>query len=163
MYNEVIRLNIYMYLFFFRFFSHLGYYKTLSRGPCAIQSMPAQSLQSCPTLCNPVDCSLPGSSVHGILQVRILEWVAISSSRGFSQPRDRIRVSCISCIGKGLFITRATWQPMQYSGSMCICQSQTPNLFLPQQFPFGNYKFVFFFFPPINLFSKSVSLFQFCK
>jgi len=93
----------------------------------------------------------------------ILEWVAISSSRGFSQPRDRIRVSCISCIGKGLFITRATWQPMQYSGSMCICQSQTPNLFLPQHFPFGNYKFVFFFFPPINLFSKSVSLFQFCK
>ena len=45
--------------------------------------------QSCPTLCNPVDCSPPGSSVHGILQARILEWVAISFSRGSSQPRDR--------------------------------------------------------------------------
>ena len=43
--------------------------------------------QSCPTLCDPVDCSPPGSSVHGILQVRILEWVAISSSREASRPR----------------------------------------------------------------------------
>ena len=42
---------------------------------------------SCPTLCNPIDCSPPGSSVHGILQVRILEWVALSSSRVSSQPR----------------------------------------------------------------------------
>ena len=46
-------------------------------------------------LCNPVDCSLPGSSAHGILQARILEWVAISFSRGSSQPRDRTRVSHI--------------------------------------------------------------------
>ena len=45
--------------------------------------------QSCPSLCNPVDCSPPGSSVHEILQARILEWVAISFSRGASQPRDR--------------------------------------------------------------------------
>ena len=48
--------------------------------------------QSCPTLCNPVDCSLPGFSVHGILQARVLEWVAISFSRGSSQPRDRTQV-----------------------------------------------------------------------
>ena len=48
--------------------------------------MRAKSLQLCLTLCNPVDCSLPGSSVHGILQVRILEWVAMPSSRGSSQP-----------------------------------------------------------------------------
>ena len=41
----------------------------------------AKSLQSCLTLCDPMDCSLPGSSVHGVLQARILEWVAISSSR----------------------------------------------------------------------------------
>ena len=51
--------------------------------------------QSCPTLCDPIDCSLPGSSVHGIFQVRILEWVAISFSRGSSQPRDQILASCI--------------------------------------------------------------------
>ena len=42
----------------------------------------AKSLQSCQTLCDPVDCNPPGSSVHGILQARIMEWVAISSSRG---------------------------------------------------------------------------------
>ena len=52
--------------------------------------------QSCPTLCVPVDCSLPGSSVHGILQERILEWVAISFSRGSSQSRDRNQVFCIA-------------------------------------------------------------------
>ena len=51
--------------------------------------------QSCPTLCDPVDCSLPGSSIHGILQARILEWVTISFSRGSSQPRNRTGVSCI--------------------------------------------------------------------
>ena len=44
--------------------------------------------QSCLTLCDPMDCSLPGFSVHGILQARILEWVTISFSRGSSQPRD---------------------------------------------------------------------------
>ena len=49
--------------------------------------------QSSPTLCDPMDFSLPGSSVHGIFQARILEWVAISFSRGSSQPRDRTRVS----------------------------------------------------------------------
>ena len=43
--------------------------------------------QSCPTLCNPMDYSLPGSSIHGILQVRILDWVAMPSSRGSSLPR----------------------------------------------------------------------------
>ena len=52
--------------------------------------------QSCPTLCDPVDCSRPGSSAHGILQARILEWVTISFSRVSSQPRDRTLVSCIA-------------------------------------------------------------------
>ena len=49
--------------------------------------------QLCPTLCNPMDCSLPGFSVHGILQARIVEWVTISFSRGYSGPRDQTRVS----------------------------------------------------------------------
>ena len=51
--------------------------------------------QLCPTLCDPMDCSLPGSSIHGILQARVLEWVAISFSRGSSRPRDRTQVSRI--------------------------------------------------------------------
>ena len=51
---------------------------------------------SCPTLCNPMDCSPPGSSVHGILQARTLEWVAMPFSRGSSWPTDHIQVSCIA-------------------------------------------------------------------
>ena len=52
--------------------------------------------QLCPTLCNPMDGSLPGSEVHGIFQARILEWATISFSRGSSQPRDWTKVSCIA-------------------------------------------------------------------
>ena len=54
------------------------------------------------TLCNPMNCSLSGSSVHKILQARILEWVAISFSRG-SWPRDWTCISCVSCIAEGFF------------------------------------------------------------
>ena len=61
--------------------------------------------QSCPTLCNPMDCSLPHSSVNGIFQTRVLEWVAISFSRGYSWPRDRTQVSHI--VGR-CFTTWAT-------------------------------------------------------
>ena len=57
-------------------------------------------LQSCLTLGNPVDCSPPVSSSHGILQARILKWVAMPSSRGSSPPRDGICFSCISYIGR---------------------------------------------------------------
>ena len=60
----------------------------------------AKSLQSCLTLCDPMDCSPPGSPVHGILQARILEWVAMPSSRGSSPPRDETCISYVSCIGR---------------------------------------------------------------
>ena len=60
----------------------------------------AKSLQSCLTFCGSMDRSLPGSSVHGILQTKILEWVAMPSSRGSSWPRDWTRVSYVSCIGR---------------------------------------------------------------
>ena len=56
--------------------------------------------QSCLTLFDPVDHSLPSSSVHGIFKARILEWVALSSSRESSQPRDQTHVSCVSCISR---------------------------------------------------------------
>ena len=52
--------------------------------------------QSCTTFCDPMDCSLPGFTIHGILQARILEWVAIPFSRGSSQPRDQTWVSWIA-------------------------------------------------------------------
>ena len=60
----------------------------------------AKSLWSCLTLCNPMDCSLPGSSVHGIVQARILEWVAMPSSKGSFWPRNQMLISYISCIGR---------------------------------------------------------------
>ena len=65
------------------------------------------AMQSCPTLYESVDCSLPGSFAHGILQARILEWVAVPFSRESSQPRNRTQVSCIA----GRFFTSwVTWE-----------------------------------------------------
>ena len=61
--------------------------------------------QSCPTLCNPMNCSLPGFSVHGVLRTRILEWFAVPSFRGPSQARDQIQ---ISHNGDRFFISWAT-------------------------------------------------------
>ena len=69
-----------------------------------------KSLSRVPTLCDPMDCSLPGSSLHGILQARVLEWVAVSFSRGSSRPRDQTRVSCIPGRRLNLWATRG-WVP----------------------------------------------------
>ena len=66
--------------------------------------------QLCLTLCDPLDCSLPGSSVHGSFQARILEWIAISSSKGSSQPKDR---TCISCLVRQILYYGATWEAPQ--------------------------------------------------
>ena len=63
-------------------------------------------------LCDPMVCSPPGSSVRGIFQARILEWVAISYSKGYSQPRDWICISCISCIGRQILYHWATWEAL---------------------------------------------------
>jgi len=71
----------------------------------------AQLLQSCPSLCDRMAYRLPGSSVQGILQESILQLVIMTSFRGSSQPRDRIGISCISCIAGGLFTHWATWDP----------------------------------------------------
>ena len=66
--------------------------------------------RSCPTLCNRMNCTLPGTSVHGIYWVRILEWVAISSSRGSSPPRDQTHVAYIT--GR-LFTTDPPGKPLR--------------------------------------------------
>ena len=63
----------------------------------------------CLTLCDPVDCSLPDSSVQGIFQARIMEWVAISYSRGSSQPKYWIHVFCVSCTGRQILYQHTTW------------------------------------------------------
>ena len=77
--------------------------------PIISSCMQAQLLQSCLTLCSPMDCSPPGSSVHGILQVRILEWVVMPSSRGSSWPRNPTWVSCIAGRFFTHWATREVW------------------------------------------------------
>ena len=69
--------------------------------------------QLCPTLCDPMDCSLPGSSVHGIFQARVLEWVAISFSRGSSWLRDQTQVSHI--VGRHFYHRSHQGSPNSYS------------------------------------------------
>ena len=84
--------------------------------------------QSCPTLCDPMDCSWPGSSVHGIFQVWILEWVAVSFSRGSSRPRDRTQVSRIVGRCFTIWATREAWilckadlnSPITPPDSICV-------------------------------------------
>ena len=81
--------------------SKLGkkYIKAVYYHPAYLTYMQSESesevTQSCPTLCDPMNCSLPGSSVHRVFQVRVLEWVAISFSRRPSWPRDRTQISWI--------------------------------------------------------------------
>ena len=102
---------------------------------CQNLSACALSLQSCLNLCNPTDCHPPHYSVHGILQARILEWVAVSFSRGSYWPRDRTWFSCIAgwfftvwatrvvANGKGQFIPslKADWYAWTYS----LCPQQS--------------------------------------
>ena len=76
------------------------YDKAVGVGVLITDTVRAKSLQSCPTFYDPMDCSPPGSSVHGILQARILEWVAMPSSRGSSLPRDQTCISYASYIGR---------------------------------------------------------------
>ena len=76
----------------------------------------AKSLQSYPTLCDPMDCSPPGFCVHWILQARVLEWVAMPSSRGSSQ--DQTHISYVSCIDRQVSYTRATWEAHRNRGKI---------------------------------------------
>ena len=72
----------------------------------------AKLLQSCPTLCDPTDRSRPGSSVRGILQARIEEWVAVPSSSASSQPRDQNHTSYASSVAGRFFSTSTTWEAL---------------------------------------------------
>ena len=79
-------------------------------------------VQSCLTLCNPMDCSPPGSSVHGTFLAKILEQVAISYSRGSAWPRDQIHVSCVFCIGRQIVYHCTSWEAMWRKGK---CDNST--------------------------------------
>ena len=75
----------------------------------------AKSLQLCPTLCDPMDCSPPDSHIHGILQARILEWVTMPTSSGSSPPRDWTAVSCVSCIAGDSLLLSHLGSPIHVS------------------------------------------------
>ena len=72
----------------------------------------AKSLQSCLTLCNPLDCSLPGFPVHGILQERILEWVAVPSFRDLPDPGTEPTSPVSPALADGFFTASATWEAL---------------------------------------------------
>ena len=78
------------------------------------ECMSAKSFQSCPTFCDLMDSRRPSSSVCGILQASKLEWVAMSFSRGFSQPSDRTQVSCNSCTAGGFFTAEPPGKPIYF-------------------------------------------------
>ena len=88
--------------------------KEISPG-CSLESeSESEVAQSCLTLCDPMDCRPPGSSVHGILQARILEWVARPSSRGSFPPRNQTHIAYVSFIGRWVFTTSSTWESPCY-------------------------------------------------
>ena len=94
-------------------FSRQGHWSGLPLPSLLNPLAAAKSLQSCPTLCNPIDGSPPGSPVPGILQARVLESVAMPLSRGSSQPRDRTQVSCTTgrFLPTPLYFTNAQVDP----------------------------------------------------
>ena len=116
--------------------SHLGPHRALSRVPCAIQQMLISHLFDACMLSPSVvfsslrllDCILPGSSVRGILQARILEGVAIPLSRGSSSSRYQTRISCVA---GGFFTTEPPGKPTYYQ----LCLYVNPNLLLHPTLP----------------------------
>ena len=116
--------------------------------------------QSCPTLCDPMDCSLPGSSIHGILQATVLEWVAISCSRGSSWPRDRTQVSHIAGRHFNLWATR--------EAPFCIEYESMNDFYLFIYFAllifsFFNYFILFFNFTILYWFCHISMIFKYLK
>ena len=96
MYSTMIHICI--YTAYIAYIQHIHIYIYLYIYTCAWQL-----LQSCLTFWDPMDCSPPGSSVYGIFQAKLVEWVAMPSSRASFWPRDWICISCVSCVAGGFF------------------------------------------------------------
>ena len=94
--------------------------------------------QSCPAVCDPMDCSLPGSSIHGIFQARVVEWVAMPFSRGASHPSDRWNL--------GLLHHRQTLYHLSYRGRPIVLQNATDFLLSVFQIAFY-FAFIYPFYP----------------
>ena len=105
-----------------------------------ISFLESEIAQSCLTLWDPMDCSLPGSSVHGIFQAIVLEWIAISFSRGSSQPRDRTRVFCTVDRCLTIWATRGALNGLGFTSiSLSLCTELWSLFYL---FPFNLHSFV---------------------
>ena len=112
---ELVKLSIYPLWSLSPFAFNLSQHQSLFQGvgcKCLVPCMCAKLLQSCPTLCDPMDCNLPGPSVQRILQARILEWTAMPSSRGSSQARKiKPNPHLLSpALASRFFTTSATWE-----------------------------------------------------
>ena len=96
---------------------------------CHLEGLHAKWLQSCLTLWDPMDCTPPGSSVHGILQARILECAAMPSSKESSRPRDHTRVSCICCVAGEFFtlISISYLSKSHTSPESLLCLNSAPT------------------------------------
>ena len=99
-------------------------------GFLSMKESESEVTQSCPTLCDPLDSKLPGSSVHGIFQARVLEWVAIFFSRGSSQPSDRTQVSRLAGRHFTVWATREAVSELQFVLPILAPSSQ-PAYLLP--------------------------------
>ena len=107
-------INVAYFTFFFFFFSIFPICLFLSVSYITLK-MKVVVGQLCSIVCNPMDCILPGSSVHGILQARILEWVAFPFSKGSSQPRDR---TCVSCIVRQILYCLSHQSPYYFRATL---------------------------------------------
>ena len=108
-----------------------------SKAPLLVHQSESEVTQSCSTLCDPMDGNLPGSTVHGIFQARILEWAAISFSSGSSQPRDRTQVSCIADRRFTIWFTREACKYTKgqgISGANEMCLPFQTIIWVPRNF-----------------------------
>ena len=145
-------LYVYIYPFFFGFSSHLSHHRALIRVPWAIWWILVSYLfyevklvsQSGPSLCDPMGCRLPGSSVPGILQARILGCAAVPFSRGSSRPRDRTLVSCI--VRWILYRWAIREAPIYFTHRInSICMSVPVFQFTPLSASHGVHTFILYF------------------
>ena len=104
------------FLFMVKLWGNKNIKVSLSKYTC----IHAKSLQSCSTLCSPIDCAQPRSSVHGILQVKILEWFTMPFSRVSSWPRDWNSISYVSCIGRQVLYHQRHLGSYKYCNIYCL-------------------------------------------
>ena len=114
--NILTILDLFCFIFFaVQLFNYQGHCFLLEAEFTFVLLFVILVIQPCLTLCDPIECHPPASSIHGIFQARILEWVAISSSRGTFQSRDQTYVSCVSCITGRFFSAEPPGKPYIYS------------------------------------------------